>query len=429
VTLAGVWRRVAGTKIVWLAALLWGITAAAPAETWIYVTEHPLPNGVEYPEWITTGSDGALWFTASYIGRMTTAGKVTLYSVRDCCGSDPGQITPGPDGALWFTLGTDFMGSGTGAIGRITTSGVPTGYELPTGTTPLAITAGPDGALWFTQYPASIGRITTAGVITAEYPVPAPVPPDTQLLGLAAGSDGALWFTAYQANQIGRITTSGAITEYPVPTANSEPFAITPGPDGALWFTEQSGNKIGRITTAGAITEYPVPTANSYLNGIVTGSDGALWFAETYGDPERDGAIGRITTAGVITEYPAPNPGAITTGPNGALWFTNYYGNKIESAPACGLGFSASFAGSTLTMNFDLGTSIPATWYANLVTSTAGVKQLWSRPMPAIGTPTPVTLTFGPGFPEEGPVTIVSGLQIAPNEGLCYETATVNTGP
>jgi hypothetical protein len=131
----------------------------------------------------------------------------------------------------------------------------------------------------------------------------------------------------------------------------------------------------------------------------------------------------------VITEYPAPNPGAITTGPNGALWFTNYYGNKIESAPACGLGFSASFAGSTLTMNFDLGTSIPATWYANLVTSTAGVKQLWSRPMPAIVTPTPVTLTFGPGFPEEGPVTIVSGLQIAPNEGLCYETATVNTGP
>jgi len=142
--------------------------------------------------------------------------------------------------------------------------------------------------------------------------------------------------------------------------------------------------------------------------------------------------IGRITTSGVITEYTVLTavsyPIGITAGPDGALWFTEYYGNNIGRAPACGLGFSASFTNGTLTMNFDLGISTPATWYAN-VTSAAGTKQLWSKPIPAVIPPTPLTLMFGPDFPDEGNVTIVSGLQTAPNEGLCYETAAVNTGP
>ena len=421
-TRATIWKRIldgAG-----LAALVLGITATAPAETWINVTQYPLPNGDEYPGSIVEGPDGALWFIVGtfYVGRITTGGVIIQYSVRDCCGSDPGQITPGPDGALWFTLSTGFLGAGTSAIGRITTSGVPTAYELPTGSTAEGITAGPDGALWFTQSPASIGRITTAGVITAEYSVPA----GGQLLGITAGPDGALWFTEYQGNQIGRITTAGAITEYPVPTANSEPEAITPGPDGALWFTEYGGNKVGRITTAGVITEYPVLSANSALTGIVTGPDGALWFTEVYGGPERNGALGRITTDGAITEYPARNPGPIAAGPDGALWFTDYFGNKIERAPACGLGFSASFADGTLTMNFNLGIATPATWYAQARTS-AGDKQLWSRSIPATVPPGSFTLTWGPGFPDEGMMTIVSGLQAAPHQGLCYETATVNT--
>ncbi|HXM43700.1 MAG TPA: hypothetical protein VN924_20870 [Bryobacteraceae bacterium] len=413
-----------GYRIAWFAALLLGITTTATAETWINVTQYPLSNGVEYPEGIALGSDGALWFTVGtfYVGRITTGGVITLYSVRDCCGSYLGQITPGPDGALWFTAAFSYIGAtGTGAIGRITTSGVPTAYILPTGTSAGAITSGPDGALWFTSN-AMIGRMTTAGVVTGEYPVPT----DSQFLGITTGPDGALWFTEYEGNQIGRITTAGAVTEYPVPTANSEPEAITPGPDGALWFTEFGGNKIGRITTAGVITEYPVLSANSSLSGIVTGPDGALWFTEAYGDPKRDGAIGRITTAGVLTEYPARGPGSIAAGPDGALWFTSYWANEIERAPACGLGLSASFAGSTLTMNFNLGITTPATWYGQAQTS-VGNKQLWSQSIPATVPPGSFTLTWGPGFPNEGTMTIVSGLQSAPEQGFCYETATVNT--
>jgi streptogramin lyase len=76
------------------------------------------------------------------------------------------RITTGPDGALWFT-------DQSGKIGRITTAGSITLYPTPTyNSYPDGITAGPDGGLWFTEYNAGqIGRITTAGVIT-EYPLP-----------------------------------------------------------------------------------------------------------------------------------------------------------------------------------------------------------------------------------------------------------------
>ena len=60
--------------------------------------------GIEGPESMTTGPDGALWFINSYndtIGRITTAGVVTNYT--DSSIQAPGAITPGPDGALWFT--------------------------------------------------------------------------------------------------------------------------------------------------------------------------------------------------------------------------------------------------------------------------------------------------------------------------------------
>ena len=48
-------------------------------------------------------------------------------------------------------------------IGKITTSGSITEYELPANSKPAGITAGPDGNLWFTDRGTSkVGRITTS---------------------------------------------------------------------------------------------------------------------------------------------------------------------------------------------------------------------------------------------------------------------------
>jgi virginiamycin B lyase len=278
------------------------------------ITAFPVPAANANLVQITTGPDGALWFTennADQIGRITTAGSVTEYPLTVNAG--PWGITAGPDGALWFTE------TGRDKIGRITTAGAVTEYPVPSAGPGLeGITAGPDGALWFAEAGShKIGRITTAGAVT-EYLIPSG---NVGPLEITAGPDGAVWFTEYLGPKIGRITTAGAITEYSIPTASSFPFGIAAGADGALWFTEQSANKIGRITTAGAITEYTIPTANSNPREITAGPDGALWFVEAGGNK-----IGRITTAGAISEFPVTTTQQYGTGvgPDGAIWFTNY---------------------------------------------------------------------------------------------------------
>ena len=99
---------------------------------------------------------------------------------------------------------------------------------------PKGITVGPDGALWFTNWGSdSIGRITTAGVVTT-YTGTGIDDPE----GITAGSDGALWFTNLHGASVGRITTTGAVPTY-TGTGTSFPAWITSGPDGNLWFTQR----------------------------------------------------------------------------------------------------------------------------------------------------------------------------------------------
>jgi streptogramin lyase len=272
-----------------------------------------------------------LWFTeleANAIGRTTTAGVTTEYPIPTPA-TQPYSITSGSDGALWFTESTG--AAGTSKIGRITTAGVITEYAVPTNSAgPNHIAAGPDGALWFTErIRGKIGRISTAGDVT-EYVIPGIN--STSPTGITAGPDGALWFAESDTNQIGRISTAGALTQYSLPQTFNDPYGITAGSDGALWFTNRDGGQIGRISTTGAATVYTIPT-RSDVPDITAGPDGALWFT--------NGLVARITTAGVLTEYQVPTaqalPYGITNGPDGALWFTEWYGNQIgrlDPAPA-----------------------------------------------------------------------------------------------
>jgi len=352
-----------------------GAFAQAPS-----ITEYSVPTSGSSPECITSGPDGALWFTEYFgnkIGRITTEGVVSEYSVPTPT-SEPYYITAGPDGALWFT---ESFGN---KIGRITTDGVITEYSLPSaGSSPSGITAGSDGALWFTET-SGVGRITIDGIV-AEYPMP-----DVGG-GITAGPDGALWLT--DSSGVKRITTTGVVSEYLAPTAAQGfepfPFAITTGPDGALWFTEDSGSSypggvvvpdhIARITTAGQVTEFPL----SYTAGgpgvpefITTGPDGALWFTGDY--------IDRITTSGVVTEYPVPTHisglKGITVGPDGALWFTEFGGNKIGRAALTPV-VSAPVNGAS----FASGGIVPgeiATLFGRDLTAATGINPASTLPLP-----------------------------------------------
>ena len=159
-------------------------------------------------ESITSGPDGALWFVdhkttaSSYfggIGQMMPTGQLREFGFNELPPLNPQAISSGPDGALWFTEPYD--------IGRLTTAGKITIYGITSpGLSLKGIAAGSDRALWFTNQAGNgyIGRITVDGQVDA-FPTPTQ---DSQPTGIALGPDGAMWFTESAANKIGRITTS-----------------------------------------------------------------------------------------------------------------------------------------------------------------------------------------------------------------------------
>ncbi len=331
-----------------------GLPTPAHAQT-RYFTEFELTPHPSRPYAITAGPDGALWFTEvgctlcspvvpSKIGRITTSGQIT--SFHPVVASPVlTSIVSGPDGALWFVDQDD------GQIGRITTAGTSMLYSLGSSNPgPETITSGPDGALWFTEngcatcspaVPGEIGRITTGGVVT-QYQITSRAL--SSPFGIVSGSDGALWFTEAGCrlcspvvpSKIGRITTAGVITEFDLP-ANRWAGTIAAGPDGALWFLEVNAstattqNEMGRITTAGALTEFPLnltPTYVSVFNqyGALTPDAGgnALVYV---GNGTAGVAIGYMSTAGAERDFVMPNYAAgygVVTGPDGAQWFTGY---------------------------------------------------------------------------------------------------------
>ena len=301
-----------------LMVMLTGPTPA-PAQT---VTEFPVPTPSSAPAGITVGPDGALWFTeenGNKIGRITTGGAITNEFPIPTRNAAPMEITTGPDGALWFTE----FGANPPKIGRITTAGVITEFDLPPGTGPDGITTGPDGAIWFTANGTNqIGRMAVSGSPVDFFALPTGFRPGD----IKPGPDGRIWFTESEANKIGAITTGGFVSEYDLPPG-TDPSGIAASA-GAMWFAEFGANQIGRISVVGSPITHFGPTGSG-PSGITFGADGALWFTETFANK-----VGRMTTSGVLTaEIPVPTagsqPGDITAGPDGALWFTEFAGNKI----------------------------------------------------------------------------------------------------
>ena len=266
----------------------------------VYQTQGGFYNGyygAHFVTDITAGPDGNIWFIEQQvnpniwsIGKITTNGSVTEYPVpyagstiqyqativsppsddsypgqeaacaddagNGCGTTDPGvtldNITTGPDGNLWFSDDQQAVG-GVDKIGKITTSGQFTEYQMPY----TDITSDDDGSV-------AIDNLTSS-------------------------SDGNLWFSAHKPHSssstitsiFGKVSVSGDFTEYPY----SEPSAanndaiisgLSAGSDGTLWFTDTFGDsstfsgasgKVGRIstdTTPPTITASQTPAANAY---------------------------------------------------------------------------------------------------------------------------------------------------------------------
>jgi streptogramin lyase len=296
------------------------------SSTWTFFT-CPAPDSELYA--MTQGPDGAMWFTeqsANKIGRIAPDGSVTEFDVPSINGDNPTPtaITTGPDGALWFT---EYVGgNNNGAIGKMTTDGVYTQYQLPNyNSIPQGITVGPDGNVWFTEADPvnGIGRLTPSGTLT-EFPLGSP----SNANSIVAGPDGNLWFTEWDTMRVGRMSPTGAVTRYDVSAAGEHTNYITLGPDGALWFIGDAG--VGRITTSGVVTTFAADASLLPFTGLTAGHDGALWLTSLYANK-----VTRITTAGVYTASVlsptgSGGPFGIATADDGAIWFGQLHGSAIS---------------------------------------------------------------------------------------------------
>lgn len=189
------------------------------------------------------GPDAALWFTGGdpepggvdngLIGQMTTAGVTTVCPLprgpQGLFENGGNEIIAGPDGALWFDLPAQ------GAIGRMSVSGSFTLFPL--GGSPSAnfegdqsIAVGPDGSMWAASG-SSVKRVTATGGVTT-YAVPQPE-------SITSGPNGNVSFltVALASQAVGLMSTAGHISaSYPLPAGGQvEGPQLTVGPDGKLW--------------------------------------------------------------------------------------------------------------------------------------------------------------------------------------------------
>ena len=274
-----------------------------------------IPTSFSWPEYITNGPDGNLWFTEFYarkVARITPSGVVTEFPLHGT--DDDEAIVTGPDHNLWFTQ------PGANQIGRMTTSGVLTDFPIQgQDPSPRGISVGPDGNLWFTEYyDDHIGRITISGVITRFA-----VPTNSSPWEIMTGPDGNLWVTESTTGKIDRFNPRTLRFLPPIVlNQNDNPWALTIGPDHHVWFTGRASGKLG-VVTNGKVTEFKIPTQGAYPDDMTFGSDGTLWFTESLTH-----AIGRFTPAtgkflSRIDLATQDVPTSIVTGPDGNIWFTN----------------------------------------------------------------------------------------------------------
>jgi virginiamycin B lyase len=171
------------------------------------ITFLPIKNNDTQPTALTRGPNDTMWFIewmGNNVGFITTTGKVTEYPAGLRGFSNSFGIAYGKDGRIWFADPQHHR------IGAIRTNGAGlTFYRLRSTSTPDSIIAGPDGNLYFGEYGSSnagrIGRITTAGKIT-EFDLPAAEGP-FPVLGLTV-LGGNIWFTNNAHAKVGMLKLS-----------------------------------------------------------------------------------------------------------------------------------------------------------------------------------------------------------------------------
>jgi virginiamycin B lyase len=321
---------------------------------------------------LTTGPDGALWFTTLLgamggwaLDRFTPedgAATVKLGGAfddrpPDSYGGPWGfvDIATGPDGRMWSIEIYTYLPDASAPlmVMRTAPDGSATALTIDGAVQFGGLAKGPDGNMWLVDQTATevrLSRVSPRGVVTP-FATDFPLRSEGMRVGaVASGSDGNLWLAAF-TSRIDRMTVDGELTDFPLAAATDRADIVTPGPDGNVWFlgssesaTGQSINLVGRVTPTGCISEFRFELVNHAIaSSFAADPEGNLWLAA-------DDEIARLAPSGAMTEFPLPlhrhatagpctdatlttcEPSAATAialGPDGHVWFTNCPGSGI----------------------------------------------------------------------------------------------------
>ena len=274
-------------------------------------TLYPMNTGASF-DGIASGPDGSIWFTESTalrIGRLVpSTGQIFEFAVpvppSPPSASPPNtqatDIVVGPDGALWFDVQQIAMDAvRTGYVGRITTAGVVSLFAVPGGDQPIGIQAGADGNMW--------ARIAVSGASQASCVAPGYTPTSTvarvtagrvtevsedspAFAGYVVGPDRNHWWMT-SSGRLRRTTPDGHVKDFPARTNLGfwDAFRFVFGPDGNIWYAD--GGNVLSMTLSGLVTTYHAPGPNSGATWITLGPNGKVWFVEGASGAATIGAI------------------------------------------------------------------------------------------------------------------------------------------
>lgn len=333
--------------------------------------------------------------------------------------SYPTGIDSGPDGALWFVQ----MGGGVNNVGRMTTDGEYSMYEIPvpaghtsdfSGHVLNDLVAGPDGGIWASPEngaggPSFARRIDPATRAVTEFEIGERADVSSKI---AVGPEGDLWLTSPSQGELVRVTTSGDLTEFPLadpdfPEISPHPYGIAAGGDGGVWFTTPDPNDatppaaVGRLDPDTGETQlFPLSDPTKLMGYMTADVAGRLWFTTPDGN-----TIGRIDpSSGQIVEFEIPTedskPLGITFADDGSLWFTEANADNIgRYDPASGT-FTEYPLETEGSLPFDIVEGADGKIYFTEL-GTGKIGQLDPNKAP-LGPPNPSDGVAIPSFAEEG---------------------------
>jgi virginiamycin B lyase len=256
------------------------------------ITEYTIPpdGGNIFPESIAVGPDGALWFTTgSELGRITTSGSLTtLPAEASLLGMY--AIVTGPDGNLYYSGGPDDNGyivqqNPSGPYVRFSAPAFP-GSPFNTLPDTYGLAVGVDHGIWFTNIGSGtgyLGRMSTSGAF-ASYAMPSTVANSVTYDIISNPADGELYFLASNPNitngtYVVRSSTAGVMNVVTGPGGPYFDFEsnLIVGPDGNIWSSTPYA-VYSQPTNGG--TACLIGQATGPIRALTIGSDGNVWFLE-----------------------------------------------------------------------------------------------------------------------------------------------------